>query len=118
MGLQAAGVAPTDIDTVILSHGHPGQIGGATDGAGRLSFPRARYVMSRAEWEFWASEANLATLEELLVTCARTHLPSLRSQIEEIQVSTKSVMPEGLEMQLSKLDVADVIDYLLSVAAK
>jgi glyoxylase-like metal-dependent hydrolase (beta-lactamase superfamily II) len=82
MGLHAAGVAPSDIDTVILSHGHPDQIGGATDGAGRPSFPRARYVMSRAEWAFWASESSLATLEELLVTSARTHLPSLRSQLD------------------------------------
>jgi putative membrane-bound dehydrogenase-like protein len=41
----------------------------------------------------------------------------LRSEIEEIQATAKSVMPEGLEMQLSKQDVADVIAYLQSVAA-
>ncbi|HEV2949857.1 MAG TPA: PVC-type heme-binding CxxCH protein [Gemmataceae bacterium] len=41
----------------------------------------------------------------------------LRSQIDEIQATGKSLMPEGLEMQLSKQDVADVIGYLLSVAA-
>lgn len=41
----------------------------------------------------------------------------LRTQIEEIQTTAKSVMPEGLEMQLSKQDLADVIAYLQSVAA-
>jgi putative membrane-bound dehydrogenase-like protein len=41
----------------------------------------------------------------------------LRSQIEEIQATAKSVMPEGLETQLNKQDVADVIGYLLSVIA-
>jgi putative membrane-bound dehydrogenase-like protein len=41
----------------------------------------------------------------------------LRTQIDEIQATAKSVMPEGLESQLSKQDVADVIAYLLSVAA-
>lgn len=41
----------------------------------------------------------------------------LRNQIDDIQATAKSVMPEGLEMQLSKQDVADVIAYLLSVAA-
>ncbi len=41
----------------------------------------------------------------------------LRSQIEEIQATGKSVMPEGLEMQLSKQDAADLIAYLLSVAS-
>jgi putative heme-binding domain-containing protein len=41
----------------------------------------------------------------------------LRSQVEEIQATPKSVMPEGLEMQLSRQDVADVIAYLQSQAA-
>jgi putative membrane-bound dehydrogenase-like protein len=41
----------------------------------------------------------------------------LRSQIDEIQGTAKSVMPEGLEAQLSKQDVADVIAYLMAVAA-
>ncbi|HKI31118.1 MAG TPA: PVC-type heme-binding CxxCH protein [Gemmataceae bacterium] len=41
----------------------------------------------------------------------------LRNQIEEIQATPKSVMPEGLEMQLTKQDVADVIAYLQAVAA-
>ena len=41
----------------------------------------------------------------------------LRSQIDEIQATAKSVMPEGLEMQLSKQDVADVIAYLRVVGA-
>jgi putative membrane-bound dehydrogenase-like protein len=41
----------------------------------------------------------------------------LRSQIDTIEGTGKSVMPEGLEMQLSKQDLADVIAYLQSVAA-
>ena len=39
----------------------------------------------------------------------------LRSGIEDITATGKSVMPENLETQLSKQDVADVIEYLLSV---
>jgi putative heme-binding domain-containing protein len=38
----------------------------------------------------------------------------LRNQIESIQATTRSLMPEGLEMQLSRQDVADVIAYLQS----
>jgi putative heme-binding domain-containing protein len=41
----------------------------------------------------------------------------LRDQIDEIQATGKSVMPEGLEMQISKQDVADLIAYLQSAAA-
>jgi putative heme-binding domain-containing protein len=40
----------------------------------------------------------------------------LRDQIEEIQATGKSIMPEGLEMQLSKQELADLIAYLQSVA--
>jgi putative heme-binding domain-containing protein len=40
----------------------------------------------------------------------------LRSQIEEIQATAKSLMPENLESQLGKQDAADVIAYLLTVA--
>jgi putative membrane-bound dehydrogenase-like protein len=39
----------------------------------------------------------------------------LRTQIDDIQATAKSVMPEGLEMQLTKQDVADVIAYLQGV---
>jgi putative heme-binding domain-containing protein len=41
----------------------------------------------------------------------------LRGDIEAIEATTKSVMPEGLEMQMTKQDVADVIAYLQAVAA-
>jgi putative membrane-bound dehydrogenase-like protein len=41
----------------------------------------------------------------------------LRSEIDEIQATATSLMPEELEKQLSKQDVADVIAYLQAVAA-
>jgi putative membrane-bound dehydrogenase-like protein len=41
----------------------------------------------------------------------------LRSQIDEIKATAKSLMPDGLEMQLTKQDVADVIAYLQSVVS-
>jgi putative heme-binding domain-containing protein len=42
----------------------------------------------------------------------------LRNQIDEIQATAKSLMPDELEKQLSKQDLADVIAYLLAVAGK
>lgn len=41
----------------------------------------------------------------------------LRTQIDEIQASGKSLMPDELEKQLTKQDLADLISYLMSVAA-
>ncbi len=42
----------------------------------------------------------------------------LRNQIESIQATAKSLMPEGLEMQLGRPELADVIAYLMSVGRK
>jgi putative membrane-bound dehydrogenase-like protein len=41
----------------------------------------------------------------------------LRDRIDTIEATAKSLMPDGLEMQLSKQDLADVIAYLQGVAA-
>lgn len=53
-GLAAAGYAAEDVDYVVLTHLHAAHAGGAVhlDGEGRLrpSFPRARYLVQRAEW--------------------------------------------------------------------
>ncbi|MCS7046377.1 MAG: c-type cytochrome, partial [Gemmataceae bacterium] len=42
----------------------------------------------------------------------------LRGQIESIQSTARSLMPDGLEQQLSRQDVADVIAYLLAVVGR
>jgi glyoxylase-like metal-dependent hydrolase (beta-lactamase superfamily II) len=59
--LAAIGVAPGEIDWVILTHLHFDHAGGAThrDEHGRLSpvFPRARHVVQRAEWDDAVSNA-------------------------------------------------------------
>jgi glyoxylase-like metal-dependent hydrolase (beta-lactamase superfamily II) len=55
--LAAAGVAPEDVDTVLLTHLHPDHVGAALthDGAEpQATFPRARYLVHRAEWEAWS----------------------------------------------------------------
>ena len=60
--LRDQGVDPGDIDTVVLSHGHPDHLGGSVDAEGRPAFHNARYVIARKEWDYWASNPNLAEL--------------------------------------------------------
>jgi glyoxylase-like metal-dependent hydrolase (beta-lactamase superfamily II) len=62
--LKAAGVAPEAVDVVICTHLHVDHVGWNTrldDGRWVPTFPRARYLFARREWEHWTSEAEEGT---------------------------------------------------------
>ena len=62
--LNAEGIAPEEIDVVLITHLHSDHFGGAIDADGALAFPNASYLINAVEREFWASEP---TLDELVV---------------------------------------------------
>jgi glyoxylase-like metal-dependent hydrolase (beta-lactamase superfamily II) len=85
--LRSSGISPKEIDTVILTHGHPDHIGGNTTSGGESAFPDARFVMWRGEWEFWNSgeaELRLGHGKEVLLDCALKNLPPIQGQLELI----------------------------------
>jgi glyoxylase-like metal-dependent hydrolase (beta-lactamase superfamily II) len=54
--LAAAGFAPEDIDYVLCTHLHADHVGWNTrliDGRWAPTFPNARYLFARQEWEHW-----------------------------------------------------------------
>jgi glyoxylase-like metal-dependent hydrolase (beta-lactamase superfamily II) len=57
--LAPAGFKPEEIDLVVLSHGHPDHIGGLYEN-GRPLFPKARYAIGAAEYDFWSPEGKHA----------------------------------------------------------
>ena len=62
--LRAAGVAPEAVDVVICTHLHVDHVGWNTrldDGRWVPTFPRARYLFARREWEHWTSEDDDGT---------------------------------------------------------
>jgi len=97
LNLQTEGIAPEDIDTVILTHGHPDHIGGNVDDEGKPAFPNARYVMLKDEWEFWTKEPDLSPLtvdehlKQIIIEFARNNLPPIQDQLDLIEHETEIV---------------------------
>jgi len=57
--LKAAGFAPDTIDTVLCTHLHVDHVGWNTtlvDGRWVPTFPKARYLIGRAEYDYWRGE--------------------------------------------------------------
>jgi glyoxylase-like metal-dependent hydrolase (beta-lactamase superfamily II) len=87
--LAAVGVRPDDIDAVALTHLHIDHVGGVCLANGRHTFPRARMILDRAEWEHrsegepseTASAHHLAAIEEHLelVTGPTQIAPGIRT---------------------------------------
>ncbi len=86
--LREIGIEPEAIGTVILTHAHPDHIGGNLDANGEPAFSRARYVISKGEWDFWKSDPDLTALKidpalkSVIRDCPKTNLFPLESRLE------------------------------------
>lgn len=79
--MQAVGIQPGEIDTVIITHAHPDHVGGALDDERNPVYANARYYISQEEWDFWFSAAAFETAPESFVNIARENLNPIRSRV-------------------------------------
>jgi glyoxylase-like metal-dependent hydrolase (beta-lactamase superfamily II) len=64
--LALAGVSPSQVTDILITHSHPDHIGGLVKGDGTLAFPKAAIRMSRPEWTFLQAHGDpklVATIE-------------------------------------------------------
>jgi glyoxylase-like metal-dependent hydrolase (beta-lactamase superfamily II) len=67
--MAAAGFAAESIDTVLCTHLHVDHVGWNTrlvDGKWVPTFPRAQYLMGRAEYEYWRSVKDRPDMEHIM----------------------------------------------------
>jgi glyoxylase-like metal-dependent hydrolase (beta-lactamase superfamily II) len=79
--LVKAGIAPGDVDAVVISHAHPDHCGGLVDINGQAVFPNAQIYISSADLDFWTDEAKLGSQLKPLIETARRNLLPLRDRI-------------------------------------
>ena len=98
--LAAAGIAPDQIDVVVITHCHPDHIGGvAADG--KPTFPNARYVIGETEYGFWSAPErlsgpteNAAKLVAANVTPLREKMTFIKDQ-DEVAAGIRAVAAPG-----------------------
>lgn len=80
--MEAAGIEPGSVDTVVITHAHPDHIGGTLHQDGTLVFNGAQYFVARDEWEFWMSDAAEKGASAPMVGFARRALEPLRERVK------------------------------------
>jgi glyoxylase-like metal-dependent hydrolase (beta-lactamase superfamily II) len=57
--LSAAGIAPEQIDAILITHLHPDHCFGLLDALGRPAFPNAEVYVSDDDWAEWTDQSSL-----------------------------------------------------------
>ena len=119
--LQAAGIAPGDIDLIYLTHADSDHISGLADEEGKPDYPNARIVMWQNMWDLWSAEKALAENENAPEYFIRHVVPVIKDRVEPVALDTEflpgfqAVLGRGHSPGHSALRITSAGETLLHV---
>lgn len=87
--LQAEGISPTAIDTIIITHGDIDHIGGIATPENQLVFQNASYILLKEARDFWSNAAVVARWPEFLTVFGRKTLPLIQQWVKVTQAGVE-----------------------------
>jgi len=85
--LDAAGIDPSDITDVILTHAHPDHLWGILDEFDDPLYPEANVWVPQGEWDYWLADDTLANMPEerkSFVVGAQSRLQAIEERVSMI----------------------------------
>jgi glyoxylase-like metal-dependent hydrolase (beta-lactamase superfamily II) len=119
--LQAAGIAPGDIDLMYLTHADGDHVSGLADEKGKSDYPNARIVMWQNMWDLWSAEKVLAENEDTPEYFIRHVVPVIKERVEPVALDTEflpglqAIFGRGHSAGHSALRITSEGDTLLHV---
>jgi len=87
--LQAAGIAPDDIDLIYLTHADGDHASGLADEKGKSDYPNARIVTWQNMWDLWSAEGVLAENENAPEYFIRHVVPVIKERVEPVALNAE-----------------------------
>jgi glyoxylase-like metal-dependent hydrolase (beta-lactamase superfamily II) len=96
--LAASGVAPEQVDAVVLTHAHPDHHEGLVTAGGAAMFPNAELILHAAEYAFWTNDANLAAAPESMKPFFASARKALAAYADRIRRAEDGEIFSGVSM--------------------